>query len=180
MLKTTLTAILAATCLMAIPASAQDYKLGELAIVNPHVRATPPKAPVSAGYMTIQNTGSKPDRLTGGSAMFAGKVEIHEMKIDGDVMKMRRISDGLEIPAGGEVALKPGGYHMMFMKLNAQLKAGEKRKATLQFEKAGTIDIEFNVEELKPGSKMKHDSMDQSKAMDHSKTVDHSMNGSSN
>jgi len=174
MLKKTLTAIVAATCLMAGPAIAKDYKLGDLAIDHPQARATPPKAPVSAGYMTIRNTGSKPDRLVGGTATFAGKVEIHEMKMDGDVMKMRQISGGLEIPAGGEVVLKPGGYHVMFMKLGGQLKAGEKRKATLRFEKAGTIDIEFNVEDIKPGSKMKHGTMEQSK------TMNHSMSGSSN
>ena len=89
-------------------------------------------------------------------------------------MKKRQISGGLEIPAGGEVVLKPGGYHVMFHETGSgQLQAGEKRKATLQFEKAGTIDIEFNVEDIKPGSKMKHGSMD------HSKTMDHSMSGSS-
>jgi copper(I)-binding protein len=148
-----------AAILLAVSAGfafAHEYKVGMLQIVHPHARATQPGAPVSGGYMVIRNTGNEPDRLIAGSADFAGKVEIHEMKMSGDVMQMREIEGGLEIPAGGEVELKPGGYHVMFMKLGEQLVAGEKRKATLTFEKAGAIEVEFNVEEIKPGQKMDH------------------------
>ena len=126
-------------------ASAHEYKIGDLEIVHPVARATPPNAPVSGGYMVIRNTGTEPDRLIGGATDFAGKVEVHEMAMEGDVMKMRQLTDGLEIPAGGEVTLKPGGYHVMFMQLKDQLQPDTKKKVTLRFEKAGEIEVEFLV-----------------------------------
>ena len=158
-------ATIAITMMLAVSAFAHEYKLGALEIDHPHARATMPGAPVSGGYMVIRNTGSEADRLIAGSADFAGKVEIHEMKMEDDVMKMREVEGGLEIPAGGEVILKPGGYHVMFMKLGEQLEEGQKRKVTLTFEKAGTIELDFNVEVVKPGGmnhgKMNHSSQTQ-------------------
>jgi copper(I)-binding protein len=126
-------------------ASAAEYSLGDLVIANPVARATPPNAPVSGGYMTIRNNGSQADRLVAASADFAGMTQIHEMTMDGDVMKMREIEGGLEIPPGEEVVLKSGGLHIMFMKLGEQLAKGEKRDVTLTFETAGEITVEFEV-----------------------------------
>lgn len=120
-------------------------KVGDLVITSPMIRATLPKAPVSAGYMVIRNNGTEVDRLIGGTASFAGKVEVHEMKMEGEVMKMRKIADGLEIPAGGEVTLQAGGLHVMFMKMQEQMKEGETRKITLEFEKAGKVEFELPV-----------------------------------
>lgn len=134
--------------LLTASAHAQDYVVGNIEIHDPHIRATPPKASVAGGYMTIRNGGSEPDRLVGGSADFAEKVEIHEMKMEGDVMKMREIEGGVEIPPGGEIVLKPGGFHMMFTGLDEQLVAGETRSASLQFEHAGTIALEFEVRDM--------------------------------
>ncbi len=131
-----------------------DVKAGDLTIATPVIKATPPNAPVSGGYMNIGNSGMAGDRLVAGSADFAAKVEIHEMAMDGDVMKMRPVEGGLEIPAGGSVELKPGGYHVMFIGLKEQMKPGEKRKAKLVFEKAGEVEIEFDVMEIKPGGQM--------------------------
>jgi periplasmic copper chaperone A len=133
-----------------------QYKVGDLVISAPIAKATPPNAPVSGGYMTITNNGSQADRLVSITAPFAAKVEIHEMTMEGDVMKMRPVAGGLEIPAGGSVELKPGGYHIMFMGLSEPLKQGETRKAVLTFEKAGTVEIEFPVMDMKPGGHMKH------------------------
>lgn len=127
---------------------ASDFKLGALEITHPHARATPPNAPVSGGYLTIRNTGKEADRLISASADFAERAEIHEMRMDGDVMQMREIEDGLEIPAGGEVTLKPGGFHIMFIGLDGRLLDGETRPATLTFEKAGSIDLEFAIENV--------------------------------
>lgn len=134
---------------------AGDYTLGALEIENPYARATPPNAPVSGGYMTIRNTGGEADRLVSGHAAFAERIEIHEMTMQGDVMKMRQIEGGLEIPAGGEVVLKPGGYHVMFIGLDGQLKQGDIQKVTLIFEKAGSIELDFNVQDLRPMQGMK-------------------------
>ena len=82
-------------------------------------------------------------------------------------MKMRQLADGLEIPAGGEVVLEPGGYHVMFIGIDSQFKDGETRKATLTFEKAGAIELEFQVEDIRAmQGDMNHDKMDHGK-MDH-------------
>jgi periplasmic copper chaperone A len=132
-------------------AHSAEVKAGDLVIAAPTIKATPPNAPVSGGYLAIRNDGKESDRLVSGSADFAGKVEIHEMVMDGDVMKMRPVEGGLEIPAGGMVELKPGGLHVMFMGLKEQMKPGEKRKATLVFEKAGAVEIEFDVMEIQGG-----------------------------
>lgn len=129
--------------------SAEDYKLGSLEIEHPFARATPPNAPVSGGYMIIHNSGEEADRLISGEADFAERVEIHEMAMDGDVMKMRQLADGLEIPAGGEVVLKPGGYHVMFIGIDSQFKNGETRNVKLTFEKAGSIEVGFDVQDMK-------------------------------
>lgn len=121
------------------------FTVGDLVITDVRAGATVPKAPVAGGYMLITNNGSAADVLVGGQAAFAGDVQIHEMKMQGDVMKMRQLADGLEIPAGGEVMLKPGGYHVMFMKLTEPLTEGESRKATLTFKNAGSVEVEFSI-----------------------------------
>ncbi len=140
-------------------ALSQETKIGDLTIHNPTIRATPPNAPVSGGYMKITNTGTSADRLIGGSVSFAGKVEIHEMTMNNDIMKMRKLAKGLEIPAGGEVILKRGGLHVMFMKMSEQMKTGEVRKVKLMFQNAGEVEVMF---EVKPISS-KHKEMDHSK-----------------
>ncbi|MEC9342759.1 MAG: copper chaperone PCu(A)C [Pseudomonadota bacterium] len=127
---------------------AHDYKLGNLEIHHPVARATAPGAKVAGGYMTVTNHGTEADRLLGGTAGFAGKVEIHEMRMDGETMVMRPVEGGLVIPPGATVELKPGGYHIMFMKVGEQLKPDERRAAKLIFEKAGEVDIEFAVESM--------------------------------
>ena len=97
------------------PASAHDYKLGSLEITHPWTRATPATAQTGGGFLTITNKGTTPDRLIAARSPASNKVEVHEMKMDGNVMKMRELEKGLEIPAGATVTLKPGGYHIMFM-----------------------------------------------------------------
>jgi len=142
-------------------AYAEDIKIGDLMIERPAIRATVPHAKVAGGFMIIKNNGKTADRLIGGDAAFSGKVEIHEMGVTNGIMKMRKLSDGLEIPAGGSVQLKPGSYHVMFMKLKEQLKAGEKRKAIIKFKNAGKIEVEFDVETI--AATIKHGKMDHSK-----------------
>lgn len=132
-------------------ATAHDYKIGDLVIDHPWAKATLPNQPVAGGFLTITNNGAEPDRLVAGTAGFAGEVQVHEMAMENDVMKMRQLEEGLEIPAGATVELKPGGYHIMFMQLAEPLKEGEMRKATLTFEKAGSIEVEFKVEDARPG-----------------------------
>lgn len=144
----TIIGALAALALSAASILAHEYRLGSLELVHPFTRATAPGAAVAGGYVTIRNGGAAADRLVRAEAAFAGKTELHEMKMDGGVMKMRLLADGIEIPAGGEVALKPGDLHIMFIGLKEPLNAGEKRKGKLTFEKAGELEVEFEVEEM--------------------------------
>jgi copper(I)-binding protein len=142
--------------LISIAAHAHDYRLGDLEIIHPYTRPTPPGAPVAAGYMIIRNTGNAEDRLMGGKASYAEKVEVHQMTMDGDVMKMRPVEGGLPIPPGGEVVLERGGYHVMFMGLKEQMMEGQSYEATLTFEKAGDLQVQFSADKPKEGETMDH------------------------
>jgi periplasmic copper chaperone A len=139
--------VLAALAISTAAALAHDFTFGSLRISHPYARATPPGAPASAGYLTIENTGGEVERLIGVEGRFSGKTEIHEMSMDGEVMKMRPVPGGVVIPPGGEVSLEPGGLHIMFMQLGSRLLAGETRKATLVFEKSGRFEVEFAIED---------------------------------
>jgi hypothetical protein len=133
--------------LACIPAAiAHEFKVGDLEIEHPWSRATPPGAKVAGGYFTVTNKGSVPDRLLSISSEISDKAELHEMGVKDGVMTMRPVEGGLEIPAGGKIALKPGAYHLMFTGLKRQPKQGEKFAATLTFEKAGSVKVEFAVE----------------------------------
>jgi len=138
----------AALALSATLASAHDFKLGALSIGHPWSRATPAGAKVGGGYLTVENTGSAPDRLVSISVPFAGRAEIHEMAMKDGVMTMRPLDKGVEVPAGAKVEFKPGGYHIMFMDLKQQLTQGETLKGKLTFEKAGSVDVEFKVDSI--------------------------------
>ena len=135
-----------ALALSAAPALAQG-KAGDIVIVSPWARATPKGAEVGGGYLTIENNGSAPDRLTGGTADFA-TVELHEMKTQNGVMTMRELKNGVNIPAHGAIRLAPGGDHIMFAHLKRPLVKGEKIRVTFNFEHAGAIEVEFPVEGL--------------------------------
>ena len=142
-------------------AHAADYKAGSLDIAEPWSRATPKGASVAAGYMKISNAGTTADRLVGGSSDAAAKFEVHEVTMDDGVMKMRPLKGGLEIKPGETVELKPGSFHVMFVDLKNPLTPSDHVKATLVFEKAGTVNVEFDVRAMgaesgqgMPGMKM--------------------------
>lgn len=130
---------------LAAGALAHEYKVGELEIVHPHARAMIPGTRLGAGYLEVINHGKTDDRLVSATVERAGKVQLHEMTMDNNVMKMREIKGGIVVPAGQTVVLKPGGLHVMFMDVSEAYKEGESIKATLVFEKAGSVDIEFQV-----------------------------------
>jgi len=144
-----ITATLAA---LTVPAGAQDYKVGALEITRPWTRATPATAQAGGGFLTVTNKGTTPDRLIAARSTVSDRVEVHEMRMDGNVMKMRELEKGLEIPAGATVMLKPGGYHIMFMGLKAPFAKDTKVPVTLVFEKAGSLDIVLDVEALGAGA----------------------------
>lgn len=134
-------AALAAAGVLARPAAK-----GTIAIEQPWARETAQGQSAGGGFMTIANRGRADDRLTGGSTPVAAEIQIHMMRMDGGVMRMRRMADGLPIPAGGSVQLRPGSYHVMFMGLRRPLRRGELVPATLHFARAGKVAVSFRVE----------------------------------
>ncbi|HEV3489571.1 MAG TPA: copper chaperone PCu(A)C [Reyranella sp.] len=141
-------ALAALFAVFAIPAFALDYRLGAIEIGQPWARATPPTAESGGGFLVITNTGTTPDRLIAVKSPAADKVEIHEMKMDGNIMRMREVEKGIEIPPGATVELKPGGFHVMFMGLKAPFAKDAKVPLTLVFEKAGSIDVDLMVQAM--------------------------------
>ena len=135
-----------AISLLAGAASAEDYTIGTIRIENPWARATPKGADVAGAYMIISNKGTASDRLIGGSTPIASRLEFHRMLMEQGVMKMRPVQGGLEIKAGQTVEFKPGSFHVMLMGLKQPLEKDQRVKATLEFEKAGKVDIEYSVE----------------------------------
>ena len=138
--------VAAALACLAMPAEAADVTVGSLTISSAWTRATPKGAPVGGGYLTITNNGAAADRLVGGISDVSDRFEIHEMTMDNGVMRMRPIAQGLEIRPGETAVLKPGGSHIMFVGLKSQLTQGQRVKATLTFEKAGKVDVDFSVQ----------------------------------
>jgi copper(I)-binding protein len=129
-----------------IAAFAHDVvTLGALEISGAFSRATLPNAPVGAGYLTITNTGTADDTLVSATSPVAGVTQIHEMKMEGDVMKMNEVEGGLVIPAGQSVTLEPGGFHIMFMELKQAFVEGSMVPVTLTFANAGTVEVELMV-----------------------------------
>lgn len=98
----------------------------------------------SGAFVLIVNDGSQADRLTGAECGAARAVEIHETTMEGDIMRMRPVK-AVEIPAGGQVELKPGSYHIMLIDLQRDLQTGEKIAITLEFAQAGKIEVEAHV-----------------------------------
>ena len=127
------------------PAEAGDYDVGAIHIADTWARATPKGASAAAGYMTVTNNGATPDRLSCVSSDASAKCQIHSMTMENGVMKMRPVEGGLDVKPGESVVLKPAGVHMMFLDLKHPLEPGKTVAATLQFEKAGTVQVEFPI-----------------------------------
>lgn len=100
----------------------------------------------SAAYMTIHNKSGEADQLIGAASDVAKAVELHNVKMENDVMKMFQVP-AIDVPANGKAELKPGGFHVMLIGLNRDLKVGEKVKLTLNFQKAGSVTFEAEVRE---------------------------------
>ena len=125
---------------------AEDLKLGDLVIHHTWSPETPAAAPVAAGFLEITNNGKADDTLLKVTAEISDTVQLHEMSMKGDVMKMAELKDGVPIPAGKTVELKPMALHIMFLKLKSHPKLGDHFKGTLTFKNAGTINVDFAVE----------------------------------
>jgi len=128
-------------------AFAHSYEKGDLQIRHPWARATPPGTSVGVGYFEIRNTGKEPDRLLSATSPAARQVEMHVSEHAGEVAKMRQLR-AFEVPARERLTLEPNGAHLMLVDLVQPLKKGERFAMKLRFERAGEIDIEFEVQEM--------------------------------
>jgi copper(I)-binding protein len=128
-----------------VAAPAADYDVGSIHIAQPWSRATSKGAKAGAGYMTITNKGTIPDKVSCVSDDASAQCEIHSMTMEGGVMKMRPVEGGLEIKPGETVTLAPAGFHVMFRDLKHALEEGKTVKATLKFDKAGSVDVEYPI-----------------------------------
>ncbi len=138
---------------LSAPAQAHDVAAGHLRIDHPWARPTLSAAAPGAAYLVIENTGAESDRLLRVEIpeAIAATAEIHETTEQGGISQMRRLSDGIVVPAGSAVRFSPGGLHFMLLGLKDRLELGERFKGTLVFEKAGAVEVEFWVEQPSEG-----------------------------
>lgn len=161
-------AAIGVSLVMAAPVTAHEHgkktgdhkmsmKTSGVAVEKAWARATPGKAKNGGAYLMIANTGAAGDRLVAAAADVAERVEIHTHLNDNGVMRMRKV-EGVDVPAGGTVMLKPGGYHIMFLGLNKPLVKGGSFPLTLTFEKAGkqTVQVQIQGVGAMTGGGMKH------------------------
>jgi len=128
-----------------VASQAEDFSAGTLKIDDPWARPTVGSSTTSAAYMKIENSGDAPDRLVAVKTDAAGMVMLHESRMEGDVMKMVHLANGIEVPAHGEAVLKPLGLHVMLVNLKQPLKDGETLPLTLVFEKQGDVKVDAQV-----------------------------------
>jgi copper(I)-binding protein len=136
--------------LLAAPlAHAADHKPGALTVSQPWSRPT--QAGMNAvGFMTIANTGKTPVILQRVESAAAAKVEMHQSSMADGVMSMRRLDDGVVVPAGGQIAFAPGGYHLMLLNIKAAQGPGQKVPVTLIFDKGRKIQVDLAVQLAPP------------------------------
>ena len=133
--------------LTAFTSQAHSYKVGAIDIGHPWARPTAAGQKAGGGYLKLTNAGAA-DRLVSVSSDVSDSVELHTMSMDGTVMRMRQV-DGIDLPAGQTVELKPGGLHIMFIGLKAPLQEGSKFPVKLKFEKAGEVMVDVKVQQPK-------------------------------
>lgn len=139
-------AALILTGLVSGGAVAHEFKVGDLRIEHPWTRAVATKAATAAGYVAIHNIGKESDRLIGASTPHARTIEIHEMTMVGNVMRMRPVAGGVQIRPGESVRIAPNGLHLMIVGPDEGFVLGARIPMTLEFERAGKVEVELAVE----------------------------------
>ena len=154
-MKRNILALLVVALGFSFSVQAQEAKVGSIKVEQAYTRSTVPGQMAAGGFMKIENKGTA-DQLVSASSPVAGEVQLHEMAMEGNVMKMRQVKD-IAVPAGGSVELKPGGLHLMFMNIKAPLTAGESVPVKLKFAKAGEVEVKMPVNAMgQSGGAMKH------------------------
>jgi len=128
-------------------ATAEDKTVGNLTLSDPWARAA--KTQMSAAYVVIQNKGTTQDRLIGASSPAADRVELHTTEMQGDIARMKKL-DAVELPPAQKAEFKPGGMHIMLIGVKQPLEEGQSIKITLQFEKAGNVELTVAVRKGPP------------------------------
>lgn len=141
-----LVALCALAVLSSLPIAAPANRSQSLQVTGAWSRETATGQVVAGGFMTLTNRSRSDDRFVGASSPVASEVQLHTMSMDGGVMRMRRLTTGIPVPAGASVELRPGGLHIMFMGLKRQLRQGQRFPVTLQFERAGRITVNVAVQ----------------------------------
>jgi copper(I)-binding protein len=118
-----------------------------ITITDPYVRAVPPGQPNSASFMTVTNAGAANRALVGGSSPAAKVVELHTHTMEGGMMRMRQV-EKIDLPAGKDVSLKPGGLHVMLIGLKQNLTPGENVPLTLKFADGSELTVDAPVRKL--------------------------------
>lgn len=136
-----------------LSAHAHGSTVGDLTITHPYALPTPPGARTGGGYLKdLSNGGSTADTLVGASSPVADAVQVHEMRMDGDVMRMRAVPS-IVIAPGQHVAMAPGGgFHLMFIGIRKPWVVGDAIPVTLQFARAGRVDVVLQVQQRNAGS----------------------------
>jgi copper(I)-binding protein len=127
-----------------------------IALEGGRARETAPGQTVGAGYVTIVNASSKPDRLLRVASPAAAEVQIHDTSMQNGMMQMRLITAGLSIPANARVELKPGSMHLMLVRLAKPLVTGNSFPVTFEFERSGRLVTQFTVESTGSASATEH------------------------
>jgi len=130
----------------------------EITVQDPFARASAGMAETGAAFMKLSNASAVNDQLVAASTPVSAKTELHDTIKEGDIMRMRQVPS-IEVPAGGTVALQPGGLHIMLMGLKQPLREGETFPLTLTFAHAGAVTVEVPVKsvgEMAPMPGVKH------------------------
>jgi periplasmic copper chaperone A len=136
---------------LAAPALAQP----PISATDPWVRAAPPRVPMNAGYMTLENTTRRPVSLTAVESPQFARIEMHRSFVEDGVSRMEAV-EAIEVPARGSVSLEPGGLHLMLLRPHDPVRDGDRVTLTLTFDNGWTLDIEAPVRRDAPGHAHHH------------------------
>ena len=147
--------VILGTLLTEIPSAfAEKNTFKTLVIQNVWIKDNPFNHPMTAAYLTIHNTSNSDTTLIAVSSSIAERIEIHQMSMDNDIMKMRPLKDGLIIPANDITYLKPGDFHLMFFGLKKQMTPMETHLINLTFQNLGTIAVHALVKPSENGERI--------------------------
>lgn len=143
---------LAALVILTVRMTGASETKGELSVSKAWARPSMGDTDKTAVYLTIDNAGAAGDRLTGVRTSVSKNAEIHETRQEDGVMKMRHLEEGVAVPAEGTFVFEPAGHHIMLLGLERSLEKGETFPLTLEFEKAGEVEVPVSISMTPPAN----------------------------